>query len=214
MSLRDRSNSRSSSSSNRLGKRQTRGSLAFRSHGRMANVSEGNFHSFLDCQNEGEEMFLQAVKSRWETDGINWTLARLSCFGVWSPLVYRTIPSLVLDGSAPNRPCVQSGIVLELRLLLEDQVVVVARGAFAQSCIVYQLYPFSDWGAVLMVTHAIFTTRLDYCNANYMELPLKRMQKLQLVQNAAARAHAISAPQTVLVTSLFPGPNPGAVFDF
>lgn len=35
--------------------------------------------------------------------------------------------------------------------------------------------------------HASFTLTLEYCNMSYKGLPLKTLQKLQLVQNAAAR---------------------------
>lgn len=33
--------------------------------------------------------------------------------------------------------------------------------------------------------HALVTPSLDYCNAHYMGIPLRMVQKLQLVQNVA-----------------------------
>ena len=38
-----------------------------------------------------------------------------------------------------------------------------------------------------MVIHAVVTSRLDLCNLLYTGLPLSLLQKLQLVQNEAAR---------------------------
>lgn len=36
-----------------------------------------------------------------------------------------------------------------------------------------------------MVTHALLTSKLDYCKWLYVGLPLKGFQKLQLVQNSS-----------------------------
>lgn len=45
-------------------------------------------------------------------------------------------------------------------------------------------FPISPLGLVTL-TYAIFTSKLDYCNSLYAELPLRLSWKLQLVQNAA-----------------------------
>ena len=37
------------------------------------------------------------------------------------------------------------------------------------------------------LVHVLVISRLDYCNALYVGLPLRLMRKLQMVQNAAAR---------------------------
>ena len=46
---------------------------------------------------------------------------------------------------------------------------------------------YLDVGALTTLVHALVISRLDHCNALYVGLPLRLMQKLQMVQNAAAR---------------------------
>uniref|UniRef100_G1KYX6 HSR domain-containing protein n=1 Tax=Anolis carolinensis TaxID=28377 RepID=G1KYX6_ANOCA len=95
----------------------------------------------------------------------------------------------VLDGVAlplKTRVC-SLGILLDSSLSLEPQVSEVARGAFAQLRLVRQLCPFLGKSDLATVVHTLVTSRLDYCNALYVRLPLKMARKLQLVQRAAAR---------------------------
>uniref|UniRef100_A0A803T4E3 Reverse transcriptase domain-containing protein n=1 Tax=Anolis carolinensis TaxID=28377 RepID=A0A803T4E3_ANOCA len=95
----------------------------------------------------------------------------------------------VLDGVAlPLKTQVRSlGVPLDSSSSLEPQVSAVARGAFAQLRLVRQLRPFLGKSDLATVVQAPVTSRLDYCNALYVGLPLKTAQKLQLVQRAAAR---------------------------
>ena len=95
----------------------------------------------------------------------------------------------VLDGIAlPLKEQVCSlGVLLEPSLSLEAQVASVAQSAFYQLRLVAQLRPYLDRDDLASVVHALVTSKLDYCNALYVGLPLKTVQKLQLMQNAAAR---------------------------
>ena len=63
----------------------------------------------------------------------------------------------------------------------------VAQRAFYQLQLMAQLHPYLDRDNLASVVHALVTSKLDYCNALYMGLPLKTVRKLQLVQNTAAR---------------------------
>ncbi|KAF7248130.1 putative uncharacterized transposon-derived protein F52C9.6 [Varanus komodoensis] len=67
------------------------------------------------------------------------------------------------------------------------QVTAVARSAFLQLRLINQLRPYLEFDCLAMVTHALVTSRLDFCNALYVGLPLKMVRTLQLVQNRAAR---------------------------
>uniref|UniRef100_A0A803TC32 Reverse transcriptase domain-containing protein n=1 Tax=Anolis carolinensis TaxID=28377 RepID=A0A803TC32_ANOCA len=95
----------------------------------------------------------------------------------------------VLDGvTLPLKAQVRSlGVILDSSLSLEPQVSAVARGVFAQLKLVRQLRPYLGKQDFATVVHALVTSRLDYCNALYVGLPLKTVWKLQLVQWEAAR---------------------------
>ncbi|KAF7238180.1 Complement C1q-like protein 3 [Varanus komodoensis] len=88
----------------------------------------------------------------------------------------------VLDGVAlPLKDRVHSlGVLLDPELSLEFQVAVVARSAFLQLRLIHQLRPYLDEHSLATVIHALVTSRLDYCNARYVGLPLKMVQILQL----------------------------------
>ncbi|KAF7238942.1 Fer-1-like protein 4, partial [Varanus komodoensis] len=96
---------------------------------------------------------------------------------------------LVLNGATlPLRDKVRSlGVLLDSELSLEAQVTAVARNAFLQLRLINQLHPYLEYDCLETVTHALVTSRLDFCNALYMWLPLKTVRTLQLVQNRAAR---------------------------
>ncbi|KAF7241564.1 Signal peptide peptidase-like 2A [Varanus komodoensis] len=82
---------------------------------------------------------------------------------------------LVLNGVAlPLRDRVRSlGVLLDPELSLEAQVTAVARSAFLQLRLIHQLRPFLENDCLATVTHALVTSRLVFCNALYVGLPLK-----------------------------------------
>lgn len=63
--------------------------------------------------------------------------------------------------------------------------------------VVHQLHLFLNRESLHSVTNTVVISHLDYCNLIYMELPLKNIQKLQLVQNIA-----MIQPKMAHVTSL------------
>ena len=66
---------------------------------------------------------------------------------------------------------------------MESQVVSVVHTAHLHFRWIAQLHSYLDFGALTNLVHALVISRLDYCNALYVGLPLRLMQKLQLVQN-------------------------------
>lgn len=78
------------------------------------------------------------------------------------------------------------GLLLDADLLLDGEVAAVASGSYHQLRQVHQLHPFFDKRDLMMVTHALVPSRLDYCHVDYVGMPLNVPQKMQLVQNATA----------------------------
>ena len=91
-----------------------------------------------------------------------------------------------------------------------------ARSPYYQLQLIHQMRPFLESEDLKVVVHALVTSRLDFCNALYIGLPLCLVQKHQLVQNMAARlvtgtlrGHHITP--TFKITSLAANQFPGKV---
>ncbi|KAF7247547.1 Kinesin-like protein KIF20B [Varanus komodoensis] len=97
--------------------------------------------------------------------------------------------NLVLNGVAlPLRDKVRSlGVLLNPELSLEAQVTAVVRSAFFQLWLIHQLRIYREDDCLAKVTHALVTSRLDFCNMLCVGLPLKMVRILQLVQDRTAR---------------------------
>lgn len=80
-------------------------------------------------------------------------------------------------------------VLFDPGLLFYVQVVAVVKGTYFHLTGFCQLQPFLDKKDLVMVTHALVTSRLDYCNTLYVRQPLKMTRKLQLVQNSAGQMH-------------------------
>ena len=97
---------------------------------------------------------------------------------------------LVLDGvTLPIKDCVCSLGILLLDPLLQmtTQIDATARSAYYQLRLIHKLRPFLELEDLKTVVHVLVISRLDFCNALYVGLLLCLVQKLQLVQNMAAR---------------------------
>lgn len=84
----------------------------------------------------------------------------------------KVLSSLVLDGMAliqMNLVC-NLGVLLDSRLLLEKHGAAIARKAFAYIQVVHR--------ALLMNTHILMNSCLDYCNSFFLGQSLKSIKKL------------------------------------
>lgn len=113
----------------------------------------------------------------WEVEGVcmgsfSWNLASLcgSGFGAfcfWDVTIFGTGWS----GTLPQRD-----------LVCNTGFFYTHNSYFAQLRVKYHLWSFLECEALLTVTHTRAIFRTDYCNMLYRGLPLKNIQKLQLVQ--------------------------------
>lgn len=74
-------------------------------------------------------------------------------------------------------------------IFLCPEVQTVARSAYYQLRLLWQLCSFLDNRDLAMVIHALVISSLNYYNTVQVGLPLKMSRKLQLVQNSATRTH-------------------------
>lgn len=69
----------------------------------------------------------------------------------------------------------QSGDLLDSQRQLEEKMAAMARRVYTEA---YELCYFLELEAILVVIQILLTSQMDYCNAFYMELPFKTLQKL------------------------------------
>ena len=78
------------------------------------------------------------------------------------------------------------GVHLDPALTMEYKVASVVCTAHLHRRIA-QLCSYLDVGALTTLVHVLVVSRLDYCHALYVGLPLRLMRKVQMVQNTAVR---------------------------
>ena len=79
------------------------------------------------------------------------------------------------------------GVIFDSTLSLERHVNNVCKNAYYQIKCIGRIRKYLDLDSTKTLIHAYVTSRLDYCNSLLFGLPKYQIQKLQRVQNAAAR---------------------------
>ncbi len=96
--------------------------------------------------------------------------------------------NLQLDGCTVTSSTVKNlGVILDSNLSFENHISNVTKTAFFHLRNISKLWNMLSVSDVEKLVHAFMTSRLDYCNALLGGCPASSINKLQIVQNAAAR---------------------------
>ncbi|XP_049912330.1 uncharacterized protein LOC126397522 [Epinephelus moara] len=79
------------------------------------------------------------------------------------------------------------GVILDSDLNFKSHIKKVTKTAFFHLRNISKVRPFLSQQDAEKLVHAFISSRLDYCNALFTGLPKQSIDKLQLIQNSAAR---------------------------
>lgn len=97
--------------------------------------------------------------------------------------------SVTVDGSVIKQsPSVRNlGAYLDSNMKLDQHVNSVCRNSYAQLRHIGHIRPYLTLNATKSLVNSLVTSRIDYCNALLYGVPKQILNKLQTVQNTAAR---------------------------
>ena len=79
------------------------------------------------------------------------------------------------------------GVVLDQHLSMEQQISAICKSAHHQLFNTGRIRNYLNKKCTEQLVHAFITSKLDYCNSLLFGLPQKQINRLQRIQNIAAR---------------------------
>ena len=105
-------------------------------------------------------------------------------------LASRVPPPTIQIGTSSASPSdvVKSlGVLLDRHLTMEQHIASVCKSATYHLYNIRRIRKYLSRQTTEQLIHAFVTSKLDYCNALYYNLPQRQIQKLQRIQHSAAR---------------------------
>ncbi len=135
---------------------------------------------FIEIKNWMSKNFLQLNDSKSEV------LIITPC-GLSSANINNLSSSLGALSNNVRKEAHNLGVIFDSELSFDVQVTKVVQSCFAQLRQLMKIKSFLSFADFEKVIHAFISSRLDYCNALYSGISQRNLQRLQLIQNAAAR---------------------------
>jgi hypothetical protein len=117
--------------------------------------------------------------------------ARTEVLVITTPTISKnlSLPQLQLGDSVitPSQKVRDLGFTFDSNMKLDGHVQSVCRSAYHHMHNIFRVRHYIDTQSAKTLVHWLITSRLDYCNGLLFGIPEHLMQKLQRVQNTAAR---------------------------
>jgi hypothetical protein len=100
-----------------------------------------------------------------------------------------TAPSISFQGSTiiPSKSARNLGFVFDSHLSHHSQISSVSRSSFLQIRQIRQIRSSLDTDTSITLANSLVSSKLDYCNSLYYNLPNTSLKRLQSIQNSLAR---------------------------
>lgn len=96
------------------------------------------------------------------------------------------------DNISPSSAVRNIGVIFDENMSLEKHITSVCKSCFFHIRNISKIRKYLSPQACITLVHAFITSKLDFCNSLLYGLPKSPIQKLQHVQNAAARVVSLS----------------------
>jgi len=87
----------------------------------------------------------------------------------------------------PSDKCRNLGVIFDSNLTFKNHISDVCRSSFYHIRQLRQIRASLDTNSSILLANALVSSKLDYCNSLFYNLPAKSLNRLQIVQNALAR---------------------------